>query len=271
MRKQSTCRQRPPATASMAAISAPPGPGRSPPPLIHVGCSRSASSTAVTPPSLMPMPTPPGYVDRPSMSSRVRPASATAATQASTVSDSGSIINRRPICERPMPESTERRSNRSAPVGGRGLGTLGAGTSSAASAFTSPVGSNSGTQTSSCCSNRTDTSWPICTSAGSQPTMFVVRCTPGSSAKATLAMAYGGSNPGSHCWAFTVTPTTVARPETGVACHDRLRQFGQMGTGGCTNVEQSLQRWMRRRPSAPDFQNHSLAGVSSGRGRTLHS
>ena len=34
----------------------PPGPGRSPPPLIHVGWRRSASSTAVTPPSLMPMP-----------------------------------------------------------------------------------------------------------------------------------------------------------------------------------------------------------------------
>ena len=56
VRKHSTCRHRPLATASIAAITEPPGPGRSPPPLIHVGCSRSASSTAVTPPSLMPMP-----------------------------------------------------------------------------------------------------------------------------------------------------------------------------------------------------------------------
>src|SRR4051794_20868389 len=37
VRKQSTWRQRPAATASMAAITAPPGPGMSPPPLIHVG------------------------------------------------------------------------------------------------------------------------------------------------------------------------------------------------------------------------------------------
>src|SRR5579872_6354579 len=36
VRKHSTCRQRPLATASMAAMMAPPGPGSSPPPLIHV-------------------------------------------------------------------------------------------------------------------------------------------------------------------------------------------------------------------------------------------
>ena len=61
VRKHSTCRHRPLATASIAAITEPPGPGRSPPPLAQVGCSLSASSTAVTPPSLMPIPEkPPG-------------------------------------------------------------------------------------------------------------------------------------------------------------------------------------------------------------------
>ena len=50
------------------------------------------------------------------------------------------------------------------------------------------------------------------TSSGSQPTMFVVRWTRGSSASATLAMTYGGSKSGSQRWALTVKPTTVPRP-----------------------------------------------------------
>src|SRR5436305_12708453 len=63
VRKHRTWRHRPPATASMAAITDPPGPGRSPPPLIHVGCSLSDCSSAVTPPSLVPLPPlPPEYV-----------------------------------------------------------------------------------------------------------------------------------------------------------------------------------------------------------------
>src|ERR1700689_837515 len=37
VRKQSTWRQSPEATAMAAAMTAPPGPGRSPPPLIQVG------------------------------------------------------------------------------------------------------------------------------------------------------------------------------------------------------------------------------------------
>ena len=37
VRKHSTCRHSPEATASMAAMTEPPGPGRSPPPLVHVG------------------------------------------------------------------------------------------------------------------------------------------------------------------------------------------------------------------------------------------
>src|SRR5271154_6935016 len=60
VRKHRTCRHKPAETASMAATTEPPGPGNSPPPLIQVGLSRRASSTAVTPPSLIPMPAGPG-------------------------------------------------------------------------------------------------------------------------------------------------------------------------------------------------------------------
>ena len=43
-----------------AAMTEPPGPGRSPPPLIQVGWIRSASSIALAPPSLIPPPPIPG-------------------------------------------------------------------------------------------------------------------------------------------------------------------------------------------------------------------
>ena len=43
-----------------AAMTEPPGPGRSMPPLCQVGWMRSASSIAVTPPSVIPAPSPPG-------------------------------------------------------------------------------------------------------------------------------------------------------------------------------------------------------------------
>src|SRR3954464_13562608 len=65
VRKQRTWRHRPAATARIAAMTDPPGPGMSAPPLIHVGWIRSASSTAVMPPSLMPPGENPGYVDSP--------------------------------------------------------------------------------------------------------------------------------------------------------------------------------------------------------------
>ena len=61
VRKQSTWRQRPAATAMAAAMTDPPGPGRSSPPLCQVGWMRSASSISGGPPSLMPPPDrPPG-------------------------------------------------------------------------------------------------------------------------------------------------------------------------------------------------------------------
>ena len=54
VRKHSTCRQRPAATASIAATTEPLCPGVSPAPLIQVGRSRRDSSRAVTPPSEWP-------------------------------------------------------------------------------------------------------------------------------------------------------------------------------------------------------------------------
>src|SRR5262245_3338990 len=107
------------------------------------------------------------------------------------------------------------------------------------------------------------------TSSGAQSTTLVVSRTIGSSASATFAITYGGSKPGSHCCELTVKPTTVARPDTTLGAHERLRHSGQIGTGGCTNLWQSLQRWMRSMPSAPDVQNQSLKGVSCGSGRMV--
>ena len=94
-------------------------------------------------------------------------------------------MRRRPSLDRPTPLSTARCSKRSGLSGGRGVRRSGAGTRSTGS--TAPVGSKSGNQTSSRCSKRTATSWPMRTSVGSQPTMLVVRWTEGSSARATLA------------------------------------------------------------------------------------
>ena len=54
VRKHSTCRAMPVATAIIAAITDPPGPKVSMPPLNQVGRMPSAPSSAVTPPSPMP-------------------------------------------------------------------------------------------------------------------------------------------------------------------------------------------------------------------------
>ena len=110
------------------------------------------------------------------MSSSVSPASATAARQASTASDSGSTISRRPM--RRPPDAGQHDAVLEAVVAERrprASGGTGSGTRSTGSV--APVGSNSGSHTSSCCSKRTATSWPMCTSSGSQPTMLVVRWT----------------------------------------------------------------------------------------------
>ena len=65
---------------------------------------------------------------------------------------------------------------------------------------------------------------PMWTASGSQPTMFVVRRTRVSSSIATIATTYGGGRFGSHCWKFTVTPTTTPRPETSTTSRSVLWQ-----------------------------------------------
>ena len=57
-------------------------------------------------------------------------------------------------------------------------------------------------------------------------------------ANATLPMTYGGAKSGSHWWELTVNPMIVARPDTSVGLDDLLRQYGQIGTGGCTSRPQ---------------------------------
>src|ERR1700691_2625882 len=59
VRKHNTWRAGPPATASIAAITEPPGPKVSIPPLCHVGRTPSAASKEVTPPSPQPPRLPP--------------------------------------------------------------------------------------------------------------------------------------------------------------------------------------------------------------------
>jgi hypothetical protein len=70
------------------------------------------------------------------------------------------------------------------------------------------------------------------TSPGSQPTTLVVSRTSASSSSAMTATTYGGSKPGSDGCELIVYPATTPRPDTGVGSDLRLRQRGQIGTGG---------------------------------------
>src|SRR4051812_35870395 len=99
--------------------------------------------------------------------------------------------------------------------------------------------------------------------------MLVVSRTIGSSSSATFAMTYGGAKSGSHCCWLMVKPTTVPSPETATCVRARLRQAGQIGVGGWTSVPQSAHPSMRRVPSDPEVQNHSLNCVSCGSGRVV--
>ena len=148
------------------------------------------------------------------------------------------------MAERPTPESTDpvleavvgvgaaRRRGRRPTTGsaapGRSIGRP------------SPVGSNSGSHTSSCCSKRTATSWPMCTSSGSQPTTFVVSRTSASSSRATIAITYGGGERrASHGWALTVsrppwpgrTPVRLPRPAAARRAdrHGRVHEGAAVG------------------------------------------
>ena len=178
-------------------MTAPPGPGSSPPPLIHVGRNRSASSTADDAALAHPHAGRPGIgrqpvdvVERQTGVGDRGQAGVDGQARAGPASGAGRSPSGR---RRSAPPGA--RSGRSRPAAGAPVDSV---RPPGRRDRSRPVGSNSGSQTSSCCSKRTTTSWPMRTSSGSQPTMFVVRWTVGSSASATLAMTYGGSNPGSH-------------------------------------------------------------------------
>ena len=118
------------------------------------------------------------------MSSMVNPASATAARQASMAKLMGLRPRRRPTSDMPMPVMATLDSNFSAVGMGRTGAGMGSGYSTASEAG-SPVGANTGSHTSLCCSKRTATGRPMTTSSGSASTIRVVRRTRGSSSMAT--------------------------------------------------------------------------------------
>src|SRR5919198_3769962 len=92
LRKHTTCVASPVATAAHALITDPSCPEVSRPLLYQPTDRRSASSTSYAPAPEKPggVPIGPGYVDSPSMSATVSPASSIAARHASSVSSSGS-------------------------------------------------------------------------------------------------------------------------------------------------------------------------------------
>src|SRR6476661_5466407 len=90
-RKQSTWLASPEATARHAFTTEPSWPAVSSPLPYQPQFNRSARTTSYAPAPLNPggVPIGPGYVDRPSMSATVRPASATAGRQPSSFSSNG--------------------------------------------------------------------------------------------------------------------------------------------------------------------------------------
>ena len=149
----------------------------------------SAPSSAVTPPSPMPAMSSPGYVESPSMSSNVKPASATAASHASMVSDSGGTISRRPSRDAPMPVIAEcvlellggqRRAHVRAEVRGCDLVDRAADRSASprSAEHRQPDGPDLVLESSRTGPRRV---WPSSSSSGSQSTMLVVNRTRGSS------------------------------------------------------------------------------------------
>ncbi len=125
-----------------------------------------------------------------------------------------------------MPDSTAFSSNRSRLAGGR-VETDGGGTRAAGRSRSGRSGSssNSGNQTSPCRLNTTRTREPTTTSSAPAPTALLVSRTPGASSRATTSTTYGGVIPGSHIWAFRVTPTTTPVPGT-------VRQRVELGEAG---------------------------------------
>src|SRR4051812_11377285 len=204
------------------------------------------------------------------MSSMVNPASATAARHASTVSESGGRISRRPICELPIPVIATLSSNFSVGARGRTLtsGRAGDGT---ASDDPSGSGSNSGNQTSSCWWNVTRPGIPTYTSRGSQPTTLVVSRTSASAVSDTMASEYGGGMDGSHICSLHVQPTTTPVPLTAVQVRSQLWQCGQTVWEGCNSRPQESQRGSRSSPAPPPVQNGADQPPTTGSGRTASS
>ena len=110
---------------------------------------------------------------------------------------------------------------------------------------------------------------PDAPSPGAHPTTFVVRRTRSSSSSATIAMTYGGAIAGSHWCTFTVHPTTVPRPETSTTSISVEWQYGQTGVGGKSSAPHGMLRCTRSTPSRPAVQKNSFSGVSSGSGTRL--
>ena len=151
------------------------------------------------------------------------------------VSDSGSTISRRPIAERPMPESTDRCSNRSSLERRPGRRAVAVRSTRSASRSRRSARRAAATRRRAARTARS-TSWPMCTSSGSHPTMLVVSRTSASSSSATTAITYGGAKSGEplvgvHGEAHDGAATRDRRGLPG-----RLRQTGQIGTGGWTSV-----------------------------------
>ena len=114
---------------------------------------------------------------------------------------------------------------------------------------------------------RTVTSWPMWTSSGSHPTMFVVRCTLGVLGERDVGddvgrLEVGKPLVGVHREADDRAPARdrrrLARPAPAVRA-DRAPEDGRVRRSRCSPG-------CGGQPSAPEVQNHSFAGVSSGSG-----
>ena len=153
------------------------------------------------------------------MSSKVKPASATAASHASMVSDSGGTISRRPSRDTPMPVIAElvlellggeHRPDMLAEVRGARSRRRAAG----AGVLSAAGREHRQPDVFDVARRSTSTVCPSFSSSGSQSTMLVVNRTRGSSTMATWATTYGGGRSGKpNRW------LTVKRGQRGLAGH----------------------------------------------------
>ena len=251
-------------------MTAPPGPGRSPPPLVQVGWIRSASSTAVTPPSLMP-----GAGHR----ARVRRQPVDVVQGEAGVGDCGQAgvhgqrqrVDHEPATHAGAADAGQHRLVLEAVAGRRGAGHEGL--------------------------RRLDRVRPVRLTRGREqrkpdvPLLLEAhRHLLADMHLVGLAVDDVGRQPDARVLFERHHGDDVRRREVRVPllevdgepgnrgparhlsrCPGAAAAGGQIGTGGCTSVAQSWQAWMRSRPSSPERQNHSFAGVISGIGRTRRS